>query len=114
MLDSPVSVEAPEDAITGIRPTVSSENPSQRATSVTKPQPPVLITEQEVMLGTAAVVKPRPTPITGRRSGLIGRLMVNALHGVGAALRPPPPRPHYAHRAAYIERAAMAREMDRL
>jgi hypothetical protein len=31
-----------------------------------------------------------------------------------AALRPPPPQPHYARRAAYLERAAMSREMDRL
>jgi hypothetical protein len=71
----------------------------------TEVQPPVLITEQEVMLGTAAAVRRRPLPITG--------WMIGVLRTV-AAWRPPPPRPHYAPRSAYIERAAMAREMDRL
>ena len=66
----------------------------------------VLITEQEVMLGTAAAVRPRSIPITRR--------MIGVLRVVGAALRPPPPRPHYARRAYYLERAAMSREMDRL
>jgi hypothetical protein len=100
-----MSAETTQDAIAGIQPTVSYDNPSQPPTLVTKP-PPALITEQEVMLGTAATVSPRSTPITRR--------MTDALRVVGAALRPPPPRPHYAHRAAYIERAAMSREMDRL
>jgi hypothetical protein len=44
----------------------------------------------------------------------ITRRMIDALGVVAAAFRPPPPRPHYAHRAAYLERAGMAREMDRL
>ena len=104
MLDS--TIEATQDAITDIPPAVSHDNPSQPATAVTKPQPPVVITEQEVMLGTAAAVSPRSTRITRR--------MIDALGVVGAALRPPPPRPHYARRAAYIESACMAREMDRL
>jgi hypothetical protein len=58
------------------------------------------------MLGTAVAVSPRRIPITHR--------MMDALHVVGASFGPPPPRPHYALRAAYIERAAMSREMDRL
>jgi len=97
MSDLTLSVGARQDAITDVQPAVSNDN---------LPQPPVLITEQEVMLGTAAAVSPRSTPITRR--------MIDALGVVAAALRPPPPRPHYARRAAYIERAAMAREMDRL
>ena len=96
MTDLRLSIEETQDAITGTQPTVS-KNLSQ---------PPALISEQEVMLGTAAAVRPRSTQIT--------RQMINALHVVGAALRPPPPRPHYARRAAYLERAAMSREMDRL
>jgi hypothetical protein len=96
MTDLRLSIEETQDAITGTQPTVS-KNLSQ---------PPALISEQEVMLGTAAAVRPRSTQITRR--------MINALHVVGAALQPPPPRPHYARRAAYLERAAMSREMDRL
>jgi hypothetical protein len=97
MTDLRLSIEETQDAITGTQPTVSKDNLSQ---------PPVLISEQEVMLGTAAAVRPRSTQITRR--------MINALHVVGAALQPPPPRPHYARRAYYLERAAMSREMDRL
>jgi hypothetical protein len=104
MSESTLSVEATQDATTGIQPTVSNDDLSQPPL-VTEPQPPVLITEQEVMLGTAAAVSPRSTPITRR--------MIDALRVVGAVLRPPP-RPHYARRAYYLEYAAMSREMDRL
>jgi hypothetical protein len=97
MTDLRLSIEETQDAITGTQPTASKDNLSQA---------PVLISEQEVMLGTAAAVRPRSTQITRR--------MINALHVVGAALQPPPPRPHYALRAYYLERAAMSREMDRL
>jgi hypothetical protein len=105
MSDLRLSIEATQDAITGTRPTVSNDDLSQPPALVTKPQPPVLVTEQEVMLGTAAAVRPRSTPITRR--------MIDALGVVAAALRPPPPRPNYA-RASYLERARMSREMDRL
>jgi hypothetical protein len=105
MLDLSPSVGATQDAIIDIEPSVSSDNLAQPASSVAEPQPPVLITEQEVMLGSAVVVRPRPTLITGR--------MIDAVRAV-AAWRPPPPRPHYDHRASYLERAAMSREMDRL
>jgi hypothetical protein len=86
--------------------TVSNVDLSQPPTLVTEPQPPVLIHEHEVMLGTAATVAPRSTPITRR--------MIGALRVVRAALRPPPPRPHYANRTLYLENARMSREMDRL
>jgi hypothetical protein len=102
MLDSTLKVR--QDAVTDAQ--TGSSGDELLEVLVTAPQPPVVITEQEVMLGTAAVVLPRPAPITHR--------MLDALRVVGAAFRPPPPQPHYAHRAAYIERAAMAREMDRL
>ena len=106
MTDLRLSIEETQDAITGAQPTVSKDNLSQPPTLVTEPEPPVLISEQEVMLGTAAAVRPGSTQIT--------RQMINALHVVGAALRPPPPRPHYARQATYIEDARMAREMGRL
>ena len=76
MTDLRLSIEETQDDITGTPPTVSKDDLSQ---------PPVLISEQEVMLGTAAAVRPRSTQITRR--------MINALHVVGAALQPPPPRP---------------------
>ena len=106
MSDSRLPIEATQDAITGTQPTVSNDDLSQPPALVTDPQSPVLVTEQEVMFGTAAAVRPRSTPITRR--------MIDALRVVAAALRPPPPRPHYAHGASYIERARMSREMDRL
>ncbi len=106
MLDLRLSIEATQDAITGAQPTVSNGDLSQPPALVTKPQPPVLVTEQEVKFGTAAAVRPRPTPITRRMTG--------ALRVAAAALRPPPPRPHYAHSARYLVDARMSREMDRL
>jgi len=102
MLD--LTLETTQDAVTDIQPAASKDELLE--VLVTEPQPPVVITEQEVMLGTAAAVSPRRIPITHR--------MMDALRVIGAAFGPPPPRPHYAPRAAYIERAAMAREMDRL
>lgn len=100
-----MSIEATRDVVTDAQ--ARAVNDELLELLVTQPQPPVVITEQEVMLGTAAAVSPRRIPITHR--------MMDALRVVGAAFGPPPPpRPHYAHRAAYIERAAMAREMDRL
>ncbi|HME78367.1 MAG TPA: hypothetical protein VKI00_22770 [Mycobacterium sp.] len=106
MSSSILPVEATQDAVDDIQSMTSKDHLSPPATLVTKPQPPVLITEQEVMFGTAAAVAPKATPITRR--------MIDALRVVGAALRPPPPRPHYARQATYIEDARMAREMDRL
>jgi hypothetical protein len=96
--------EATQDVVTDAQAT--ARNDEQLELLVTGPPPPVVITEQEVMLGTAAAISPRPIPVTHR--------LMDALRVVGAAFRPPPPQPHHAHRAAYIERAAMAREMDRL
>ena len=97
MLDLRLSIEATPDEITGTQPTVSNDDLSQ---------PPALVTEQQVMFGTASAVRPRSTPITRRMTG--------ALRVAAAALRPPPPRPHYAHSAWYLEDTRMSREMDRL
>jgi hypothetical protein len=99
-----LSIETTQNAIASAA--VSTDDLPRPQALETEAQPPVLISEQEVMLGTAAAVRPRSTQITRR--------MINALHVVGAALQPPPPRPHYARRAYYLERAAMSREMDRL
>jgi hypothetical protein len=67
---------------------------------------PVLITEQEVVFSTAVALSSRPAS-TSRR-------LIDAIRVVGAALRPPPPRPHFPQRFSYLEASRMAREMDRL
>jgi hypothetical protein len=104
MSDLTLSVEATQDAIASAA--VSTDVLARPPALETEAQQPVLITEQEVVFGTAAAVRPRSITITGR--------MVGVLRVVGAALRPPPPRPHHARRAYYLEYAAMSREMDRL
>ena len=106
MSDLGLYVEATQDAVTGTRPAVSKDDSSPLPVSVTAPQPPILITEHEVLFGSAAAMAPRSTPVARR--------MIGTLRVAVAALRPPPPRPHHDHRAYYLERAAMAREMDRL
>jgi hypothetical protein len=99
-----LSIEATQDAIASAA--VSTDDLARPLALETEAQPPVLITEQEVVFGTAAAVRPRSIPITRRMDGV--------LRAVATALRPPPPRPHYARRAYYLEYAAMSREMDRL
>jgi hypothetical protein len=94
-----LSIEATQDAIASAAVTTP---PALE----TEAQPRVLITEQEVMFGTATARRPQSIPITRR--------MVGVLRVVATALRPPPPRPHYARRAVYLEYAAMSREMGRL
>jgi hypothetical protein len=70
---------------------------------------PVLITEQEVMFATAAVP---PTPRT-RWWTAIGRLFITAKDASGSDGDRRKPR-YVPRHYAYIENAAMAREMDRL
>ncbi len=104
MSKSTEPVAAMKGAITGDRQATANEQAPRQAKLVTEPQQPVLITEQQVKLGTAAALRPRHT-------GIIG-LVINAFHGA-AALRLPPPRPTYG-RLSYLEGARMGREMDRL
>jgi hypothetical protein len=72
-------------------------------------QPPVVITEQEVAFSTAAAV---PLPRTKPTRSVIAALRAIFLRSSGdarPALRHYPPR-----REAFLEQAAMAREMRRL
>jgi hypothetical protein len=96
----------PDEATRDIQPITSNEDLSPPATLIAEPESPVLITEQQVMLGTAAAVTPRSTSITRR--------MMDALRAVGAALQQPAPRRHYARESGYLESARMARAMERL
>jgi hypothetical protein len=72
-------------------------------------QAPVLITEQEVVLSTAAAVRLRPAKT---RRGLISVLRGLFVNSMAIAERP---RRHYPpRRSSFLEHAAMAREMHRL
>ena len=88
--------------------TTSAATPDaiQEPTKDRMPQAPVLITEQEVVFGTAAAVSSRPTSNSRR--------LIDAIRVFRAALNRPPVRRHYPRESSYLERARMAREMDRL
>jgi hypothetical protein len=72
-------------------------------------QPPVVITEQEVAFSTAAAV---PLPRTTRTHRVIAALRAMFLSSSGDAH--PIPRHYPPRRDAFLEQAAMAREMRRL
>jgi hypothetical protein len=72
-------------------------------------QPPVLITEQEVAFSTAAAVQLPRTKPTG---SVIAALRAMFLSSSGDAR--PAPRHYPPRRDAFLEQAAMAREMRRL
>ncbi len=74
---------------------------------------PVLITEQEVALGTAVALRPRPS--TRRRwIAAIRGLLAAVEHALVAPTEDRPPRRDHPKRYAFLENACMAREMDRL
>jgi len=60
MSNSVLPIEAAQDALNGIQPMASTNDLSPPTTLITEPQPPVLISVQEVLLGTAAALSPRP------------------------------------------------------
>jgi hypothetical protein len=67
----------------------------------------VLVTEQEVLFGTkaAAAVAPKVSAHRG---------WIDAIRAAVGSLHLPPPRQSYPRDPGYLERARMAREMDRL
>ena len=67
---------------------------------------PVLVTEQEVLLGTRAAVLP-PKASSPHR-------WFDAIRVAAGSLHLPPPRQRFPMDTGYFERARMAREMDRL
>jgi hypothetical protein len=67
---------------------------------------PILITEQEVTLGTRAALSARIV--------LAPRRWIDAIHNAVGSLHLPPPRPQYATDSVYLEQSRMAREMERL
>ena len=70
------------------------------------PAEPVLITEQEVLFGTRAAMLLRKASNPHR--------WFDAIRGAAGSLHLPPPRQHFPMDTSYLERARMAREMDRL
>lgn len=86
---------------------VLSQAPPTATVHPAPPSSPVLITEQEVLLGTAAAV---PLP----RLGMSHRLMAAVRRTLAALPSLPPPGPDRQILRDYLEPARMAREMDRL
>jgi hypothetical protein len=75
---------------------------------------PILITEHEVALSTAAAAAPTSTATTRRWGD--GPRFVATLRRMLLASTPRPSRArrHYPKHYSYLERAVMGREMDRL
>jgi len=68
---------------------------------------PVLITEQEVLLGTRAATLPPKVSAAQHR-------WIAAIRVAAGSLHLPPPRQRFPMDTGYLERSRMAREMDRL
>ena len=101
MSDLPTVTDSAPDAIEDRVPHAQSAAPSDEMSS-----PELLITEQEVVFGTAAAAVPL-------QRGKIGRWLVTVLLAMSADASRRRAR-YYPTRAYYLERALMAREMDRL
>jgi hypothetical protein len=75
------------------------------------PAAPVLITEQQVLFGTAATVAlPRRRHLTDT----VSQGVSSAVTWWRTRAERRPVRPHYPARMDYLENALMSREMDRL
>ena len=97
MPQSATTSAATPDVVEDVEPTLVKDEMSPA---------PVLITEQEVVFGTAVA-------LSSQRASRSRRLFA-AIRAAGSALRLPPPKQHFPQRSRYLEQARMAREMDRL
>jgi hypothetical protein len=89
-------------------PDVGSAPSAHEPTQSTTTQ--VLVTENEVLLSTAAAISGRPATARHRR---LGATLIAAFGHIDIQL--PEPRPRYPRREAnYFEAARMSRAMDRL
>lgn len=88
-------------------PTVSVQTPDTLETRPATTQPVTLITEQQVVFGTAAALPVRET-LPRRVLAVLHRMVSTAPH------LPAPPQHPLSRNAYYFERARMGREMDRL
>ncbi len=89
------------------------QEPEQVIDAVTHPQ--VVITEQEVAFSTAAAASlPRARPTRGLMAAVRAMFRRTAEEAEGPALSDVPPRYYPPRRDAFLEHAAMQREMRRL
>ena len=95
-------------ATTADTPQVPIPRPASPAPADEAASAEVLITEQEVLFGTAAAVPARRHGLSGRFVTLMKRMFAVVAEAAG------PPRPSVPKRYEFLERALMAREMDRL
>jgi hypothetical protein len=100
------------------RPRADWETTAPAAEEVSPP--PTLITEHEVMLGTAAALAPAPS-FEGQDAaahGAVGRGWSGWIAALARLVTPSPdrrpPRQHYPPRLDFTEHARVAREMYRL
>jgi hypothetical protein len=101
------------DRATTYGPDLEESRESSPVTSVsTSTETAALITEQQVLFGTAAAVALPPAK-TRRWSDPV-RAVSGALRAMFAASEKPPARRHYPKRYGYLENALLSREMDRL
>jgi hypothetical protein len=99
------------DMTTTFRPEREGSRETSAVTSVTSSTETALITEQQVLFSTAAVVA-LPPARTRRFSDAVRA--VGSAVGSWLASAAKPPKPAYPKRHAWLENALMSREMDRL
>jgi hypothetical protein len=93
-------------------PDVVEDAPPQTHTQVSSvelPSTEVLITEAEVLFGTAATASLQRESASRRFVAVLHRMFA-----ISTDASPARPRPSTRQRAYYLERARMAREMERL
>ena len=107
MPDSTMAVAARADAIKGFTPGTPLAAPSIGAVEASSTESTeVLITQQEVIFSTAAVVGLRREKVSRRLAAIMRRMFAISPH----ASRPQ----HCPKRYEFLERALMARELERL
>jgi hypothetical protein len=93
-----------------IQPTTSGSAPAptiERSTTTA-----ALITEQQVLLGSAATLAPAPAKTHGWSRA--AHAVVAPVQAMFARPEKPRARNHYPQRFGYLENSLMSREMDRL
>jgi hypothetical protein len=97
-----------------MKPLATGEPQCELAGSTLEAAPPVLMTEKEVLFSTAAAIPLRPTTMGPALHAI--NVVLAAMHRVftGSAVDGVGPHQHYPKRHEFLERACLAREMNRL
>jgi hypothetical protein len=85
---------------------VDTDKTAKASPEVSAAPAPVVITEQEVLLGTRVAVSPPKVSIARR--------LFDSVRAAASSVQLPPPHEHHPTDMGYLERSRMAREMDRL